>query len=127
VENRCGCAAGRGLFPISRTDPWFLSPYQAPLTGGSRADWLRPGSRLGYPSPVCSTTGDAIDPIDQIDQIAAAIDQLANDAQGDGGEAEPGALAARVAELWLMVSALDPELARRKQRYTKPADDAPSA
>jgi hypothetical protein len=73
---------------------------------------------------VCSTTGDAIDPIDR---IAAAIDQLASDAQGESGEVEPGALAARVAELWLMVSALDPELARRKQRYTRPAGGAPSA
>jgi hypothetical protein len=73
---------------------------------------------------VCSTKGDAIDPIDR---IAAAIDQLATDAQGDSDDAEPGALAARVAELWQMVSALDPELARRKQRYTRPADGAPSA
>ena len=116
-----------GSFPHLPNGPVVSLPAQPPCTGSSRADWLRPGSRLGYPSPVCSTTGDAIDPIDQIDQIAAAIDQLANDAQGDGGEAEPGALAARVAELWLMVSALDPELARRKQRYTKPADGAPSA
>jgi hypothetical protein len=111
------------VFPVDRTGPWRLSRV-GPPHGGSRADWLRPGSRLGYPSPVCSTTGDAIDPIDR---IAAAIDQLASDAQGDSGEAEPGALAARVAELWLMVSALDPELARRKQRYTRPADGAPSA
>jgi len=29
--------------------------------------------------------------------------------------------------LWLMVSALDPELARRKEHYTKPADGAPSS
>ena len=101
-----------------------VSPAPAPPHGGSRPDWLRPGSRLGYPSPVCSTTRDAIDPIDR---IAAAIDQLASDAQGESGEVEPGALAARVAELWLMVSALDPELARRKQRYTRPADGAPSA
>jgi hypothetical protein len=73
---------------------------------------------------VCSIKGDAIDPIVR---IAAAIDQLASDTQADSGEAEPGALAARVAELWQMVSALDPELARRKQRYTTPADGTPPA
>jgi len=70
---------------------------------------------------VCSITGAAID------RIAEAIDQLARDARGDSGQREPGELAARVAELWLMVSALDPELARRKERYTKPADGAPSS
>lgn len=76
--------------------------------------------RLSYHSPVCSTTGDAID------RIAAAIDQLATDARGANDKAGPTALAARVAELWLMISALDPELARRKQRYARPADGAPS-
>jgi hypothetical protein len=63
---------------------------------------------------------------DAIDRIADAIDQLASDAQGETGEPESGALAVRVAELWLMVGALDPELARRKQGYTTPADGAPS-
>jgi len=70
---------------------------------------------------VCSITGAAIE------RIAEAIDQLASDARGDSGQQEPGELAARVAELWLMVSALDPELARRKARYTTPADGAPSS
>ena len=51
---------------------------------------------------------------DAIDRIAEAIDQLARDAHGDFSEPE---LAARVADLWLMLSALDPELARRKQGY----------
>jgi hypothetical protein len=68
---------------------------------------------------VCSIKGDAID------RIAEAIDQLANDAQREN----PGAnLAARVADIWLMVTALDPELARRQQRYTEsvtPVDGAP--
>jgi hypothetical protein len=85
---------------------------------GDPADCLRPSIGLGYPSRVCSTTGDAID------RIAEAIDQLANDAQGEASARE---LAARVADLWLMVSALDPELARRRQGYTTPADGAPSA
>lgn len=88
---------------------------------GSTADRLRPASGLGYPSRVCSITGAAID------RIAKAIDQLASDARGESGEPRPGELAARVAELWLMVSALDPELARRKEHYTKPADGAPSS
>lgn len=71
---------------------------------------------------MCSITGAAID------RIAAAIDQLASDARGEGGgKPRPGELAARVAELWLMVSALDPELARRKEHYTKPADGTPSS
>jgi hypothetical protein len=66
---------------------------------------------------VCSITGDAID------RLAEAIDQLASDAQGETSGLE---LAARVADLWLMVSALDPEMARRSQRYVAPADGAPS-
>lgn len=85
---------------------------------GDPADCLRPSIGLGYPSRVCSTTGDAID------RIVDAIDQLANDAQGEASARE---LAARVADLWMMVSALDPELARRRQGYTTPADGAPSA
>ncbi len=67
---------------------------------------------------MCSIKGAAID------RIAEAIDQLASDVQG---EASGQQLAARVAEIWLMVSALDPELARRKQRYATPADGTPSA
>jgi len=75
---------------------------------GEPVDRLRPPARLGYPSRVCSIMGDAID------RIAEAIDQLARDAHRDFSEPE---LAARVADLWLMLSALDPELARRKQGY----------
>ena len=58
---------------------------------------------------MCSTTGDAVD------RLAAAIDQLASDVRGDASDP---ALAARVADLWQMVSDLDPELARRTQGYT---------
>jgi hypothetical protein len=68
---------------------------------------------------------------DAIDRIAEAIDQLASDAHGDVSEPE---LAARVADLWMRLSALDPELARRKQGYgaggmetQPPADGAPRA
>jgi hypothetical protein len=61
---------------------------------------------------VCSNTGDAID------RIVAAIDQLASDAHDLGDKASEDELTARVAALWQMVSDLDPELARRAQRYT---------
>jgi hypothetical protein len=54
-------------------------------------------------------------------QIAAAIDQVAHDARGTADEPE---LTARVAEIWLMMSAVDPALARRQQGYVTPADSA---
>ena len=74
-------------------------------------------ARAGYPSSVCSNTGDAVD------RLAAAIDQLAHDVRGDASDP---ALAARVAGLWQMVSDLDPELARRRQGYTAlPGDVTP--
>jgi hypothetical protein len=65
---------------------------------------------------VCSKPGEAIE------RIAAAIDQLASDARE--GQDEPGSieLTARVATLWEMISALDPELARRARGYTTPPD-----
>jgi hypothetical protein len=77
--------------------------------GSSPWNRLRAEAQLGYPSSVCSNTGDAVD------RLAAAIDQLARDARGDASDP---ALAARVAALWQMVSDLDPELARRTQGYT---------
>jgi hypothetical protein len=60
---------------------------------------------------------------DAIDRIAAAIDQLAADAQG---QADEPAMVARVADLWQMVSDLDPELARRTRGYTASVDSTPS-
>jgi hypothetical protein len=69
-----------------------------------------------YHPYVCSIMGDAID------RIAAAIDQVASDARGAADEPE---LTARVAEIWLMMGALDPELSRRQQGYTAPADGTP--
>ena len=109
-----------GSFPHLLNGPVASPPPRRPV-GGSTADRLRPVGTLGYPSRVCSITGAAID------RIAEAIDQLASDARGENGEPQPAELAARVAELWLMVSALDPELARRKEHYTKPADGTPSS
>jgi len=79
---------------------------------------------VGYHSRVCSTTGD------EIERIAAAIDQLARDARDAGstrGAAAQRELSRRVACLWQMVSDLDPELARRARRYSAPGDDGPSA
>ena len=78
-------------------------------TGGSPGKAPADAGRVRYHSAVCSNTGDAVD------RLAAAIDQLANDARGDASDPE---LAARVAGLWQMVSDLDPELARRAQGYT---------
>ena len=65
---------------------------------------------------MCSNTGDAID------RIAAAIDQLATDVH-DGTDED---LTARVASLWQMVGELDPDVARRAQRYTGPTDSGSS-
>jgi hypothetical protein len=65
-------------------------------------------------------TGDAID------RIMAAIDELASDARDARAGTSEDELTARVATLWQMVSDLDPELARRAQRYTGSADGGPS-
>ena len=64
---------------------------------------------------MCSILGDAID------QIAAAIDDLARDVRGHPGSVEH---TARVADIWLMVTALDPELGWRVLRYTAPTGQA---
>ena len=80
-----------------------------------------PREWAGYHSPVRSNTGD------EIDRIAIAIDQLESDVQAARGGAGEAELANRIAVLWQMVGALDPELARRARRYTAPADGAPSA
>jgi hypothetical protein len=65
---------------------------------------------------VCSITGSSIE------RIAAAIDQVAGDIHGVADEPE---LTARIAEIWLMIGALDPSLARRQQGYTAPTDGTP--
>lgn len=74
--------------------------------------------RAGYHSPVRSNTGD------EIGRIATAIDQLESDVRTGTGEAE---LTTRIAALWQMISALDPELARRARQYTAPPGGTPSA
>jgi hypothetical protein len=45
--------------------------------------------------------------------IGAAIDELAEDAAGEGADT----LHRRLAELWAMVAAVDPELAQRLPGY----------
>jgi hypothetical protein len=66
---------------------------------------------------VCSTSGDGID------QIIQAIDQLASDVQAESDSSRDASAqhATRIADIWRMVAALDPELARRVSRYTAPA------
>jgi len=115
----CGIALGCG-FPHIPNAGVASGPASFHPAGAEPGDRLRPPARLGYPSRVCSIMGDAID------RIVDAIDQLASDARGDISGPE---LVARVADIWLMLSALDPELARRTQGYsgTESADGAPRA
>jgi hypothetical protein len=51
-------------------------------------------------------------------RVAEAIDEL----EADRCVAEPATLEARVAAVWSMVSAIDPELARLVSGYERPAD-----
>ena len=113
-----------GLFPSYGTEATDC-PQACGNSGAGRADGAaKPAEqpvadgRAGYHSPVRSNTGD------EIGRIATAIDQLESDARNGAGEAD---LTARIAVLWQMISALDPELARRAQRYTAPPDGTPSA
>lgn len=66
---------------------------------------------------------------DAIERIVAAIDQLTRDAQGESAGPEHAAdMSVRLAGIWLMLTALDPEIARRERRYTEsdaPADGEP--
>lgn len=71
----------------------------------------------GYDSSVCSIMESSID------GVTAAIDQLATDVQGKACGQE---ITARVADLWRMMGTLDPEVARRAQRYTAPVGSTPA-
>jgi hypothetical protein len=62
--------------------------------------------------------------VDEVQLIAAAIDQLEADVRARSGRPEH---TARVAEIWLMVASLDPELARRTERYGTQASAAHDA
>jgi hypothetical protein len=126
VENVCAQHLTSEVFPSA--DPVLRSLHRHAELTARRADGAstdqgnkpQPRSLAGYSSPVCSSTGDAID------RITAAIDQLASDARDAKSGVRQRELIARVADLWRMVSDLDPELARRAQRYTGPADGGPS-
>ena len=60
---------------------------------------------------MCST------PDARLARIGAAIDELAAAARAEGVDAVAG----RLAELWAMVVAMDPELAQRLPGYTEQA------
>jgi hypothetical protein len=63
-----------------------------------------------YDSTVCSSEGDVLR------RVAEAIDRL----EADRGNTDAADLEARVAAVWLMVSEIDPELARLASGYEKP-------
>lgn len=73
-----------------------------------------PPAPAAYRSSMCSIPGDAATgeaSADALDRLGAAIDELAAQAVGDADITE------RLAALWAMLAALDPELARRLARY----------
>jgi hypothetical protein len=56
-----------------------------------------------------------------IDRIAEAIDLLETDLRA---ESSASGMSARVADIWLMVTAMDPELSRLISQYTTPGNPA---
>jgi hypothetical protein len=86
----------------------------------SRPEYPPAHAQMSYPSAVCSSTGAAAEHAasprhpEGIHQVAVAIDQLAAAVRTRSGSPEH---MARVAEIWLMVASLDPELARCAERY----------
>jgi hypothetical protein len=62
------------------------------------------------------TESDGIPPLRAaaLDQLGAAIEELAAARDPDAGAPD---VTERLARLWEMVAALDPELARRRDRY----------
>jgi hypothetical protein len=61
------------------------------------------------------------EPSTPIGRVASAIDQLASDVLARSGSPEH---AARVADIWLMITVLDPEIARLTRRYMEPSAPA---
>jgi len=123
VEKGCGRVAGHGFSPGTERGRPVVHKHAETLRRAAPNGPPSPGEQpvrgrgAGYHSPVRSNTGD------EIGRIAKAIDQLESDARNGTGEAE---LTTRIAVLWQMVSALDPELARRAQQYTAPPGGTPS-
>lgn len=107
--------ASSRVFPRTGTGPTRPDPPIPDTT--NHTDDLRPSPRVSYHSCVCSIMGD-----DAIGRIAEAIDQLDRDVHGAAAGPE---LIARLADIWLMMSALDPEIARLQQAYVTPPDGTP--
>jgi hypothetical protein len=82
--------------------------------GPDLAERHAPPGPTAYRSSMCSITGDAAEgetSADALDRLGAAIDALAARAAGDEDITE------RLAAVWGMLAALDPELARRLAGY----------
>jgi hypothetical protein len=60
---------------------------------------------------VCSTDELALR------RVAEAIDRL----EADRGSVDASSLEARIAEIWAMVSAIDPQISRLASRYADPS------
>jgi hypothetical protein len=71
-------------------------------------------SRHRYYPMVCSIEDGAIA------EVISAIDQLAADS---GAGLTPADMRSRVAGIWAMLAALDPELARLTAAYEQPTED----
>jgi hypothetical protein len=152
VHKRPGHACGKRLRPWidacgKRKKPWSRpalpgassgQPAPRPVAPCAPGRTVKAGSgrgwvctpqeeRAGYPSRVCSilgaasTWGTTPGASQGIDRIAEAIDQLETDLRAESTALE---MSARVAGIWLMVTALDPELSRFISRYTAPASPA---
>jgi len=81
---------------------WESSNPQAAVKASSAAH------PAGYASTVCSGAQSAIS------EIAEAIDQLAADSRARSASSD---MTARVAAVWAMVAALDPEVDRLRMGY----------
>lgn len=71
-----------------------------------------------------STWGTTPGASEGVDRVAEAIDQLETELRAHSGAPE---MSARVADIWLMVTALDPALSRLVSRYTAPGNPADGA
>ncbi len=82
--------------------------------GRERTKPCRAVSRHRYYPMVCSIEDGAIA------EVIRAIDQLAADS---GAGLTPADMRSRVAGIWAMLAALDPELARLTAAYEQPSQD----
>jgi hypothetical protein len=87
------------------------------IPNGRGPELTEPGravSRYRYYPMVCSIEDEAIA------EVISAIDQLAADS---GAGLTPADMRSRVAGIWAMLAALDPELARLRAAYEQPSQD----